>query len=84
MEKFKAAISYLMKDSRYENKNLLELSKMLEEKGFKNHKNTSFSLNDVNRILQLIKISKKGFYKPSSKSCGIVPDENPCGDANEY
>ena len=58
MEKFKEAVSYLIKYNRYENKNLLELSKILEDKGFKDHKNTCFSLNDINRILQLIKTSK--------------------------
>jgi hypothetical protein len=84
MDKIREAVYYLKKYHRYENKNLLELLSLLNKNGFKDDHGISFSLNDINKILSLINKEVNGYKKPSIKNCGIIPDANPCGDANEY
>lgn len=84
MNKVEEATLYLKKYHRYENKNLLELLSLLNQNGFKDDNGSCFSLNDINKMLTHIKKGKKVFFRPSIKNCGIIPDANPCGDANEY
>lgn len=84
MKKVTKALNYLIKYKRYQNKNLLELYKILDDKGIGDDENKSLSINDINYILQLIIKMENKYHIPSSKSCGIVPEANPCGDANEY
>ncbi len=84
MKNLNTALTYLMKYKRYENKNLLELYKLIDDKGITDDDDNTLSLNDINDMLKFIRKNENKFKIPSSKSCGIVPDANPCGDANEY
>jgi hypothetical protein len=65
----------LIQEIDFENLSIMEVSKILNEK---------FDLSSISRSMARIREKKQ--LKPANNfgNCGINPEANPCGDANQY
>ncbi len=59
----------------YQNMNVLDVFTAL---------NKEYAMNDIQKTLTVLKDGNKRRSKNEFGKCGIDPDVNPCGDADEY